>query len=320
MSGELRIALIGQAAFGESVLNALTERGENVVATVCPPDKEGRPADPLKTAAQAHEISVLQFKRMRDREAIDAFKELNADLCVMAFVTDIVPEAILEAPTLGAIQYHPSLLPKHRGPSSINWPIIQGETRTGLTIFWPDKGLDTGPVLLQKEVDIGPDDTLGAVYFDKLFPTGVEAIAEAVGLVANGTAPKIPQDESQATYEGWCRSENVIIDWSKPLTEIYNLVRGSDPTPGAGTTFRGAKVQLFRASKLEGGNDEAPGVVSEVSDEGFGIAAEGGTLFVRRVQPEGSAKIMAPEWVESVGLRPGNRFGTPLKSPLSKGG
>ena len=311
MAGELRIALIGQAAFGESVLNALVERGENVVAAVCPPDKEGRPLDPLKTAAQAHDISLLQFKRMRDREAIAAFKGLNADLCVMAFVTDIVPEAILDAPSRGSIQYHPSLLPKHRGPSSINWPIIQGETKTGLSIFWPDKGLDTGPVLLQKEVEIGPDDTLGAVYFDKLFPMGVEAIAEAVGLVANGTSHKIPQDEAQATYEGWCRSENVIIDWGKPLTEIYDLVRGSDPTPGAGTTFEGTKIQLFRASKQEGANDKAPGVVTEVSAEGFGIAAEGGTLFIRRVQPADSAKIMAPEWVKSVGLRPGARFGTP---------
>ena len=230
MAGELRIVLIGQAAFGESVLNALVERGENVVAAVCPQDREGRPPDPLKVAAQAHNISFLQFKRMRDQEAINAFKGLKSDLCVMAFVTDIVPEAMLEAPTQGTIQYHPSLLPKHRGPSSINWPIIQGETRTGLTIFWPDKGLDTGPILLQKEVDIQPDDTLGSVYFGKLFPMGVDAIAEAVKLVAMGAAPKILQDESQATYEGWCRSDDVVIDWNRPFEEIYNLVRGSDPT------------------------------------------------------------------------------------------
>ena len=131
MAGDMRIAIIGQAAFGESVLNALLERGETVVGAVCPPDREGRRPDQLKLAAEKQGVPALQFRRMRDREAIDAFSGLTADLGVMAFVTDIVPDEILEAPTLGTIQYHPSLLPKHRGPSSINWPIIQGETRTG---------------------------------------------------------------------------------------------------------------------------------------------------------------------------------------------
>jgi methionyl-tRNA formyltransferase len=150
MAGDMRIVIIGQEAFGGKVLEALAEQGENVVGVFVPPDREGRPLDPLKVAAQERDIPVLQFRRMRAQEAIDVFMELKADLGVMAFVTDIVPDEILEAPTKGTIQYHPSLLPKHRGPSSINWPIIQGEAETGLTIFWPDKGLDTGPVLLQK--------------------------------------------------------------------------------------------------------------------------------------------------------------------------
>ena len=162
MAGDMRIALIGQAAFGESVLNAVVERGENVVGAFCPPDREARALDPIKVAAQDRDIPVFQFRRMRDAEAIDAFKGLNADLCIMAFVTDIVPEQVLQAPTRGTIQYHPSLLPRHRGPSSINWPIIQGEARTGLTIFWPDRGLDTGPILLQRETQIGPADTVGS--------------------------------------------------------------------------------------------------------------------------------------------------------------
>ena len=190
MAEDMRIALIGQAAFGESVLNALVKRGENIVAAFCPPDQEGWPVDPLKAAAQNHGVPVYQFRRMRNQDAIDAFKALKTDLCVMAFVTDIIPGAILEAPAKGTIQYHPSLLPRHRGPSSINWPIIQGETKTGLTIFWPDRGLDTGPILLQKEVEIGPDDTLGSVYFGRLLPVGVEAIVEATEMVRTGTASK----------------------------------------------------------------------------------------------------------------------------------
>ena len=179
-------------------------------------------------------------------------------------------------PTRGTIQYHPSLLPLHRGPSSINWPIIQGDTRTGLTIFWPDQGLDTGPILLQKEVEIRDTDTLGSLYFDRLFPLGVAALLEGVDLVRAGKAPKIVQDESKATYEGWCKKEHVQVDWQKPLQTTWNLIRGADPQPGAWTTFGGATVQLLDAKKLEGGAAGQPGQVLAVDDTGMTVAAPGG--------------------------------------------
>jgi len=313
MSDDLRIAVIGQAAFGKDALAALADGGENVVGVFCPPDREGRPFDPVKQEAVERNIPVFQFRRMRRKAAIDAFAGLNVDLCVMAFVTDIVPDAILEAPTRGTIQYHPSLLPKHRGPSSMNWPIIAGETKTGLTIFWPDKGLDTGPVLLQKEVEITPDDTLGSLYFGKLYPMGVEALVEAVGMARDGKAPRIAQDDSQATYEGWCRPEDVAIDWSRPVAEVYNMIRGGDPSPGANSTLDGETVSFFRARKVEGDGGAAgaaPGEVIEVNENGFAAAANGGSIFVGRVQPAGARKVMAPEWTESVGLKPGARFGT----------
>ncbi|MCY3544187.1 MAG: methionyl-tRNA formyltransferase [Chloroflexi bacterium] len=309
MADDFKIALIGQAAFGESVLNALVEHGENIVGVFCPPDREGRPADPVKTAAEAHDIPVLQFRRMRNQDCIDAFLALNADLCVMAFVTDIVPDAILEAPTQGTIQYHPSLLPLHRGPSSINWPIIFGREKTGLTVFWPDKGLDTGPVLLQKETEIGPDDTLGSVYFGRLFPMGVDAMVEAVDMVKAGTAPRIEQNHDDATYEGWCRAEDVVIDWDKPVGEVYNLIRGSDPSPGSGSTFGDDSVRFFRASKSDSDAGGAPGEVTEITDDGFRIAANGGSIFVGRVQQGRQRKVNAPEWIEAVGLKVGDRFG-----------
>ena len=309
MAGDVRIAVIGQAAFGESVLNALVEKGEEVVGVFCPPDREGRRPDPIKVAAEGHKVPVLQCRRMRNRDAIEAFKGLNTDICVMAFVTDIVPDDILEAPTKGTIQYHPSLLPLHRGPSSINWPIVNGEPKTGLSIFWPDKGLDTGPILLQKETEITPDDTLGTVYFDRLFPMGVDAMVEAVEMVRDGNAPRVVQDESKATYEGWCRAENLIIDWSKPVQEIYNMIRGGDPSPGSGTTFDGKAIQFFKASKVDGDASRQAGEVTEITEEGFSVAAKGGTISVGRVQPEGARKIMAPEWTESVGLKVGDGFG-----------
>ncbi|MCH7910838.1 MAG: methionyl-tRNA formyltransferase [Candidatus Hydrogenedentes bacterium] len=310
MREEFRIILTGQAAFGERVLNALVDRGENIVGVFCPPDRKGKPADPIKQAAEKHGIAVFQFQRMRDAEAIEAFETLRGDLGVMAFVTDIVPEEIIAAPGLGTIQYHPSLLPKHRGPSSINWPIIQGETKTGLSIFWPDTELDTGPILLQKEVDILPDDTLGTMYFDKLFTLGVDAMLESVAMVKDGTAPKIPQDESQMTYESWCLAEDVVIDWDAPIGQIHNMVRGSDPSPGANSTFNGEAIKFYTTTKEVGSSDARPGEVLKVDEEGFSIAARDGALKVRRVQPDGSKKIAASEWVELVGLNVGDRFGS----------
>jgi len=312
MSDGMRIVVHGQQAFGKSVLEALLERGDNVVAVYCAPDPaQGGRLDPLKEAALARKLPVYQPRSLRKDPAVrEEFARLGADLCVMAYVTLIVPEEILNLPTRGTIQYHPSLLPRHRGPSSINWPIIQGETRTGLSIFWPDNGLDTGPVLLQKEVDILDTDTLGSLYFDRLYPLGVAALLEGVDLVRAGTAPRIAQDGTRATYEGWCTKEHVQVDWQKPLQEIWNMIRGADPQPGAWTTHDGNVLQLHDARKLAGGAAGRPGEVTGVDDAGITVAAAGGQIQVTRVRPAGGQKIGAGAFAKSAGLRPGARLGT----------
>ena len=184
----MRIVVHGQQAFGKAVLEALIKRGENVVGVYVAPEKEGAKADPLKEAAIAAKLPVFQPASYKDPKVWEEFKALKPDLQVMAFVTLFVPEEFLNIPTHGSIQYHPSLLPAYRGASAINWPIIKGETKTGLTIFRPTDGLDEGPVILQKETAIGADDTLGTVYFDRLFPMGVKAMLEAADLVKIGRA------------------------------------------------------------------------------------------------------------------------------------
>ena len=304
----MRIVVNGQQAFGQAVLKALLERGENVVAVYCAPDKEGRRQDPMKEEALAHGIAIHQPASFKPPEVLEQFEALDADLCVMAYVILLVPESILDAPTHGTIQYHPSLLPRHRGPSSINWPIIQGETKTGLTIFWPDKGLDTGPVLLQKEVEIGADDTLGSIYFDRLFPSGVEAMLEAVDLVKAGNAPRVPQDDAQATYEGWCRKADVEIDWSKPAREVYNLIRGADPQPGAWTRCQGKILQVYDAAKLAAA-DAPPGRIIEAGPDGIAVAAQGGGILIKRVRPEGDKKIAAADFAAAAGVAAGAPLG-----------
>ena len=230
----------------------------------------------------------------------------------MAFVTLIVPAEFLSVPTHGTIQYHPSLLPLHRGRSAINWPVIKGETETGLTVFWPDGGIDTGDVLLQRRTPISDSDTLGSVYFDRLFPMGVEALAEAVGLVKSGTAPRLPQDESLATYEAPCEMVNARIDWGKPCRQIHDLVRGCDPAPGAWTMCGGEVLQVFAAEPLPArdaaGVGGAMGVVVEAGAGGFSVVCADGRLRVTRVKPAGGKKTGAGEWAAVSGLVPGARL------------
>ncbi|MCP4330207.1 MAG: methionyl-tRNA formyltransferase [Alphaproteobacteria bacterium] len=304
----MRIVVHGQQAFGKAVLEALIERGEDIVGVYCAPDRDGRPVDPLKEFAETKGFEVRQPESWKDPAVWEALAELKPDLGVMAYVTLFVPQRPLDIPSHGTIQYHPSLLPLHRGPSSINWPIIMGETKTGLSIFWPDEGLDEGPILLQKEVEIEPDATLGSIYFNKLFPLGVEAMLEAVDLVREGKAPKIDQDHRQATYESWCRKADAEIDWSKPAATVHNLIRGCDPQPGAWTTRDGKQLQVFDATR-EDGDGASPGQVTAIDGDSITIAAAGGRITVKRVRPEGSGKIAAGEYAGQSGLSVGDTLG-----------
>ena len=304
----MRIIVHGQQAFGRSVLEALLERGEDIIGVYCAPDREGRPPDPIKQCAIERALPVYQPRSYRRPDTAEQMASLRPDLCVMAYVTAFVPEEVLNVPTHGSIQYHPSLLPRHRGGSSINWPIIWGETRTGLSIYWPDNGLDEGPILLQREVEITGEDTLGSLYFDKLFPLGVEAMLESVDLVRNGKAPRIEQDHSQATYEGWCRGNLVRINWHLPTQTTWNLVRGCNPAPGAWTTFEGAKVAIFDSVRVGDAASVQPGEVTRIGDEAVQVATADGQLLVKRVRPEGSKKVPAVEWAGVAGVRVGSRL------------
>jgi methionyl-tRNA formyltransferase len=308
MGEAMRIIVNGQQAFGKAVLEALLERGEDVVAVYCAPDKEGRPPDPIKALAVEKGLAVYQPTSYKDPEALAQMRALEPDLCLMAFVTIFVPEEARDIPTHGSLCFHPSLLPLHRGPSSINWPVMAGEKKTGLTIFYPNDGLDEGDILLQKEVEIGADDTLGSLYFDKIFSLGVQAMLEAVDLMRAGNPPRIPQDHSKASYESWCKREHAEIDWRKPADEVYNLIRGTNPQPGAWTTFQGKTLQIFDAAKLAG-TAGAPGEVTGVGEDGFIVAARGGQILVKRVRPQGQGKIPAAEFAANAGLRPGARLG-----------
>jgi methionyl-tRNA formyltransferase len=304
----MRIVLVGQAAFGAKVLEALLEKKENVIAVYTPQDKPGGRSDPFKEAAVSKEIPVFQPKTYKDDQVFAEYKELKPDLTVMAFVTDIIPAHFFEVPSYGTINYHPSLLPRHRGASAINWAVIMGEARTGLTVFWPDGGIDTGPILLQKEVDISLEDTTGSIYFNHLFPMGVEAILESIDLIKGDKAPKIIQDESKATYEPPCDDRVAGIDWNKPAQGVYNLVRGCDPQPGAYALFKGEKVRFYGAKLINESTDQPPGTILQIDDQGIQVAVSGGKLTISKVRPAQGGKMASVDFATERGLKVGDRM------------
>jgi methionyl-tRNA formyltransferase len=302
----MRIVVHGQQAFGKTVLERLLERGEDVVAVCTAPDKEGRPTDPLKELALENGLPVHQPASWKTPEALELMQSFDADVCMMAYVLLFVPEGVRDAPKHGSFQYHPSLLPMHRGPSSINWPIAMGATKSGLTIFWPDDGLDEGPILMQKECDIGPDETLGDVYFKKLFPMGVDAMLESLDLVKAGTAPRIEQDLSKGSYESWFNKASAQIDWSKPAREIYNIIRAGNPQPGGWTTHNGAELKIFDCRLGDAGGK--PGEVVDLSEDGASVAAGEGAIVISRVRGAG-AKVPIAEYAAETGLKAGDILG-----------
>jgi methionyl-tRNA formyltransferase len=306
----MKIAIVGQQDFGKAVLEAFLGRGDQVAAVFCAPEKEGARPDALRAAAQEKGLPLHQFKSLKAPEAAQAMKAAGADIGIMAFVLQFAPQEFVSIPKHGTIQYHPSLLPKYRGPSSINWPISRGDAETGLTIFRPTDGLDEGAVILQKKTPVGENDTLGTVYFDRLFPMGVQAMLEAADLVVAGKHKETIQDESQASYEGWFREAEARIHWHNHVDTIHDLIRGADPAPGAWTTLGGQKLQLYDSRKERARTFGAVrGKIGEILGVEQGrlvVAAQGGRIHAGKVKLGDGKKVAAAE----AGIQAGQILGT----------
>jgi methionyl-tRNA formyltransferase len=305
----LRIALFGQAAFAEKALAALVDHGDEIVHVFAPPDPPAGKPDALAAKARAMGLPLSQPRSFKNDAAFEQFKTLNADLAILAFVTLIVPERILYAPRYKSICFHPSLLPRHRGASGINWAIIQGDAETGVTWFWPDKGIDTGPILVQKRVPIADNDTVSSIYFNTLFPMGIDAMVEAVDLIKSGNAPAVVQDERMATYEPPCRDEHAKIDFAKPARQVFNLIRGCDPQPGAFANVGDKRLRLYEATFSAGHADGEPGTIVAIDPEGMKIALAGGATTIKRARIDPNPKKVAPAELATAGeLRVGTKL------------
>ena len=304
----MRLIVMGQQAFGKDALAKLLEAGtDEVVAVYCEPDKEGKPVDPIKEFALEKGLQVLQPAHFKDQATIDELAAFDADLMVMAFVNVFVPEAARDTLKHGSICFHPSLLPLHRGPSAVNWPIIMGATKSGYSWFYPSDGLDEGDILLMWECEIGPDDTVIDLYFKKIYPSAVASVLQVCDLYRDGNPPHTEQDESKATYERRCTAKHAQIDWNKPVAQVYNLIRGTNPAPGAWTTLNGTKVNVYDSERVNG--DGVSARVMEVSDNGVTIQCIGGRILVKRVKPDGGDKQAAAAWAAAAGINAGDNLG-----------
>jgi methionyl-tRNA formyltransferase len=301
-----KLVLFGQAQFGARVLDGLLAAGHEITAVCLPPDRDGRPVDPLAEAARAAGLRIVQRKSYKGD---DAFAEVNpavADLAVLAYVTQIIPLAMLDAPRLASLCFHPSLLPAYRGGSAIPWQIINGETLGGITLFRPDDGIDAGPIYLQRQIEIGPNDSAGSYYYRAVFEPGIEATLDTVQLVLDGAVEGIAQDEKVATYDPLCRDEHANIDWARPVQQVHNLIRGCDPSPGAYAMSEGRRVRLYgsRIENSDGASANA-GTVVAIGGGGMEIATADGSISVAKLAI-GSGKKPAEEAAHEAGIAVGD--------------
>ncbi|UNC91864.1 methionyl-tRNA formyltransferase [Candidatus Contubernalis alkaliaceticus] len=311
----MRIVLVGQAPFGKDCLETMLEQGEQIVGVITVPDDlKGRP-NPVKDLALEKNIPVLQTPgrsphRLKDPLVIPWVRDLEPDLFVLVFVTDFMPFEVIKMATYGGINYHPSLLPKYRGGSAINWAVINGEKETGVTVHYIDEGVDTGDIILQEKFPITFEDSVGSVYFNGLYPLGVRLISEAVKLIREGRAPSIPQEESWSSFQPVITEKDVQIDWGKDGEEIHNLIRGSNPSPGAHSIYRGQKIKIWEGELSKTVSGSKPGEVVElVEKKGFKVAAKNSSIIVKKVQLPGEAKISAVEFIKKTDLKPGEKLG-----------
>ena len=308
----LKLTLFGQAAFGKDVLERLLADGHELVGVYTPP--EGRRPDPLASLAEARSLPLFRHRYFRKKveggfapipRILDEYRGVGAELNVLAYVTAILPPEIVDHPPRRSLCFHPSLLPRFRGGAALAWQIILGEKESGVTVFQPDAGVDTGPILVQKGgVRIEDTDTAGSLYFQKLYPLGVEAVVEAVSRVADGSARYDAQDEAVATFQGLVGEAEARIDWARPAAELDRLARGCDPQPGAWARRGGEPLRLFDVRLTAGPSDAAPGTVLGLPEGRLELAAAGGRLSAGRVKAGGGPKVAAAE----AGLTPGERL------------
>ena len=291
----MKIVFMGTPDFAVGTLEAIIEAGHEVLLVVTQPDKpKGRSGalqyTPVKECALAHGIEVFQPTKIRLEENVEFLRKYEADIFVVAAFGQILPKSILDMPKYGCINVHASLLPKYRGAAPIQWAVINGDPVTGVTIQQMDIGVDTGDIILTKELAISEEETGGGL-FDKLAVVGAEACIEALEQIANGTATRTPQNHAEATHVSMISKEFGNIDWDKSATEIERLIRGLNPWPSAYTKLDGKTFKIWKAKVVSAENEYATGCIIHVGKGQMEVQTGNGVLSLLEVQLEGKKRM-----------------------------
>ncbi|MFH2012741.1 MAG: methionyl-tRNA formyltransferase [Pseudomonadota bacterium] len=298
----MKIVFMGTPDFAVPALDLLIKEGENIVGVVTMPDRpKGRgrklKAPPVKETAERHKVNVYQPEKVRDDLFISKLKELNPDVIVVVAFGQILSKEILKFPQFGCINLHASLLPKYRGAAPINWVIINGEKLTGVTTILMDEGLDTGDILLQKEVEIEEDDTAESLH-DKLAKTGANLLLETLDRLIEGNIKPVPQDNSKATIAPMLKKRDGLIDWGKRAKEISNIIRALTPWPGAFTHLRDKTLKILNGIAIEEDSKEnTPGVVTDIDKKWIKVSTGNGALLITEIQLQGHKKMGVAEFL-----------------------
>lgn len=294
-----RIVFMGTASFSKAVLDMLLENKYNIVGVVTQPDRKvGRKKivtySDVKKVALDNNIQVIQPVKIKEdyQEVLD----LKPDLIITAAYGQIVPSDILDAPRLGCINVHASLLPKYRGGAPVHYAIINGEDKTGVTIMYMAKKMDAGNIISQREVDIKDDDTVSILY-DRLSIVGADLLKDTLPSIMDGTIDSIVQDESLVTYAPTIKREDERIDWNNNVINIYNKVRGTNSWPGSYTTYNGKIVKIWSGSIKKSNNNEDNGIIVEILKDAIGVKVEDGIYLIKELQLEGKKKMLVKDYL-----------------------
>lgn len=313
MDKKPRILFMGTPEFAVPALEALIREGYPIIAAVTQPDRprgRGRKSEatPVKKSAEERGIPVLQPERVRDEAFLKTFRDMNPDLVVLVAFGQILPMEIIEYPGMGCLNIHPSLLPRYRGAAPINWAIIRGEEKTGVTIIRMDVGVDSGDILLQKETPIGPEETCDDLH-DRLAGQGARLLLEAIKGLMAGTPKRVPQDHAQATYAPRLKKEDGRIHWDADVKDIVNLIRGLSSSPGAYTMLGDQQMKVFSASGRKTPISETPGTIGREMDEGLPVAARDGFVCLKEVQLEGRKRMRIHDFLRGCRVSAGESLG-----------
>ncbi|MDK2586158.1 methionyl-tRNA formyltransferase [Romboutsia sedimentorum] len=309
----MKIVFMGTPEIATGCLQKIIDEKHEVVGVVTQPDKPqnrgkklGMP--PVKELALKYDIPVYQPLKAREESFIDTIKELNPDVIVVVAFGQILPKAILDIPKLGCINVHVSLLPKYRGAAPINWVIINGEDKTGVTTMYMDEGLDTGDMILKTEFRLDDEINAGQLH-DKMMEIGAQTLKETLDLIEKGCAPREKQNHEEFTYAPMMNKALGNINWNKSAKEIHNLVRGVNPWPSAYTTYDDKTIKVWKTKVLSETSDKPCGTVLKLDKEGMRVSTKENIILIEELQMPGKKRVLVSEYIKGNSIESGKILG-----------